>query len=224
MADIDPVVAWRDAFERVCGLVGDLDEQQLTRCVPACPDWTVRDLFSHMVGLGADVLAGNEPDDHHQEWTQAQVDSRRDRGAEELLVEWRSLTEDLQAWMREHGSRPLNDVVIHEHDLRGAVEVPGGRDAAGLVVVRERMAQRFASRTEALPAIALLGVGFRWASHGEPDDAPVALRADDFDLSRALMSRRSADQLRGWTVAGDVEPYLDAFAGLGPLPHEPLPE
>lgn len=31
-------------------------------------------------------------------------------------------------------------------------------------------------------------------------------------------------QLRAWTEAGDVTPYLDAFAGLGDLPEEPLPE
>lgn len=33
--------------------------------VPACPDWTAHDLFSHMVGLGADVLVGDQPDDHN---------------------------------------------------------------------------------------------------------------------------------------------------------------
>ena len=44
------------------------------------------------------------------------------------------------------------------------------------------------------------------------------------DLARALTSRRTADQLRSWTRRGDVAPYLDAFARLGPLPTAPLPE
>jgi hypothetical protein len=30
--------------------------------------------------------------------------------------------------------------------------------------------------------------------------------------------------LRSWTVRGDVEPYLDAFATLGPLPDRDLTE
>ena len=50
------------------------------------------------------------------------------------------------------------------------------------------------------------------------------LRAPDFDLARALVTRRSAAQLKGWTVRGDVRPYLDAFAMLGPLPSIDLAE
>ena len=44
------------------------------------------------------------------------------------------------------------------------------------------------------------------------------------DLARALVTRRSAAQLRAWTVRGDVAPYLDAFAMLGPLPAADLTE
>jgi len=67
---VDPVLAWRDAFDRVCALVERLDDAELDARVPACPDWTVRDLLAHMVGLGVDVLAGDEPDDHNSAWTQ----------------------------------------------------------------------------------------------------------------------------------------------------------
>lgn len=139
----DPVAAWSAAHERVCALVASLPAEQVEARVPACPDWKVRDLLSHVVGLGADVLAGDEPDDHHQTWTAAQVDARRDRSAAELIAEWRALAPDLVAWMREHGSRPLNDVVIHEQDLRSAVGRPGARDTDGFALVRDRMAERF---------------------------------------------------------------------------------
>ena len=56
------------------------------------------------------------------------------------------------------------------------------------------------------------------------EDAATVLRAPDFDLARALVTRRSAAQLRAWTVRGDVGPYLDAFAMLGPLPSNDLTE
>ena len=73
-----------------------------------------------------------------------------------------------------------------------------------------------------MPPIALVGEGWSWASgEGEP---AVEVRASDFELARALMARRSAAQLRAWTVRGDVEPYLDAFATLGPLPDRDLAE
>jgi hypothetical protein len=38
------------------------------------------------------------------------------------------------------------------------------------------------------------------------------------------MTRRTEDQLRQWSTAGAIDPYLPAFAGLGPLPEQPLPE
>ena len=59
-------------------------------------------------------------------------------------------------------------------------------------------------------------------SRGSAEEAEVVLRASDFDLARALVTRRSANQLRSWTVRGDVTPYLDAFAMLGPLPSADL--
>ena len=216
--------AWREAFERVCTLVERLDADALAATVPACPDWAVRDLLSHMVGLGADVLAGDEPDDHNSAWTQRQVEARRDRPAADLLAEWRGLADQLMAWMQAHGSRPLNDVVIHEQDLRGAVGVVGGRDSDGLRIVRDRMAVRFASALDDQPPIALVSGEWTWCSQGEVGDAVVVVEADAFDLARALTSRRTADQLRSWTRRGDVAPYLDAFATLGRLPTVPLPE
>ena len=177
-----------------------------------------------MVGLGADVLAGDEPDDHNSTWTQRQVETRRDRSAADLLAEWRDLADPLTVWMQEHGSRPLNDVVIHEQDLRGAVGAPGGRDSDGLRIVRDRMAGRFARALGDLPPVALVSPDWTWCSEGEPADAAVSVEAGAFDLTRALTSRRTAEQLRSWTRRGDVAPYLDAFATLGPLPTAPLPE
>ncbi|WP_447646233.1 hypothetical protein [Nocardioides zeae] len=50
------------------------------------------------------------------------------------------------------------------------------------------------------------------------------LRAPGYDLARALTARRTAEQLRSYVTAGDVTPFLDDFAGLGPLPTEALPE
>lgn len=221
---MDPVTEWSAAHARVSALVATLDGHRLATRVPACPDWTVHDLLAHMVGLGVDVLAGHEPDDHHVAWTQAHVDARTDRDAAALLEEWADVAARLPAWMREHGSRPLNDVVIHEQDLRGAVGVIGGRDSDGLRIVRDRMARRFASALGDLPPIALVSGAWTWCSQGEARDAVVVVEADGFDLARALTSRRTADQLRSWTRRGDVAPYLDAFATVGPLPTAALPE
>lgn len=221
---MDGIEEWSRAQERVIALVEELTDELLGRRVPACPDWTVRDLFSHMVGLGADVAAGDEPDDHNEEWTARQVERRRDDDVATLVAEWRAVTGPLRAWMLEHGARPLGDVIIHEQDLRGAVGVSGAKDAEGLAAIRDRFARRLAARLGEMPPIALIGEGWQWTSGGDPEDAHLVLRAPDFELARALVTRRSAGQLRSWTTRGDVGPYLDAFATLGPLPAADLTE
>lgn len=221
---MDGIEEWSRAQERVIALVEELTDELLGRRVPACPDWTVRDLFSHMVGLGADVAAGDEPDDHNEEWTARQVERRRDDDVATLVAEWRAVTGPLRAWMLEHGARPLGDVIIHEQDLRGAVGVSGAKDTEGLAAIRDRFARRLAARLGEMPPIALIGEGWQWTSGGDPEDAHLVLRAPDFELARALVTRRSAGQLRSWTTRGDVGPYLDAFATLGRLPAADLTE
>jgi uncharacterized protein (TIGR03083 family) len=221
---VDAVEEWGRAQQRVIDLVRHLPPERAAMTVPACPDWTVRDLLAHMVGLGVDVVAGDEPDDHNSTWTGKHVTERRDRDVAALVAEWEAVAEPLQAWMRAHNVRPLGDVIIHEQDLRGALAAPGAQDTPGLHAIRERFVGRLAGRVEDLPPIALVGDGWTWTSHGAADDAAVALRAPDFDLARALVTRRSAAQLRGWTVRGDVTPYLEAFAMLGPLPAADLTE
>ncbi len=219
---MDAAQEWTRAQQRVIELVEGLDMVASARRVPACPDWTVRDLLSHVIGLGVDVVAGDEPDDHNEAWTARQVESRRSHDVATLLAEWRDLTPAMQRYLQDVSPRPLNDLVIHEQDLRGALGVSGGRDTDGLAAVRERMLGRFAPRTAGLPVIVLDGGTWSWRSG--TDDAAVVVRAPAFDLDRALTARRSARQLRGWTVHGDIEPYLPAFATLGALPERDLSE
>lgn len=222
---MDGIAEWSRAQQRVIALVGGLAPERAATTVPACPDWTVRDLLSHMVGLGADVVAGNEPDDHNEEWTAQQVAARRDRDVDALVAEWEELAEPLRAWMAKHGTRPLGDVTIHEQDLRGALGEPGGQDTPAMAAMRERFVERLAARLDPdLPPIALVGREWSWCSAGEVADAAVEVRAPEFELARALVARRSAAQLRHWTTRGDVEPYLDAFATLGALPERDLRE
>lgn len=220
---VNDIDEWVAAQRRVITLTEGLTAEQAGAPVPACPEWTVRDLLSHMVGLDADVLAGDEPDDHNSGWTQAQVDARVGRDVAALLAEWRTHTEPLRDWMTHHGTRPLGDVIIHEQDLRGALGVPGAQDTPGMTAIRDRFVGRFAARLTDLPPIALVGTTWRWASD-DPSTAAVVVEASDFDLARALLTRRSARQLRQWTKRGDITPYLGAFSALGSLPERDLVE
>lgn len=215
---MDAIAEWRSAQSRVTALLTGVSAEEAERRVPACPDWTVRDLLSHMVGLDADVIAGDEPDDHNSTWTQRQVDERRDRSVTELLQEWQGLVEPLTDWMQRFTTRPLGDVVIHEQDLRGALGASGAHGTDGLRALRDRMVGRLGDNVAHLPPLALEGGTWQWCSSGSGQDAAVVLRASEFALTRAVMSRRSAAQLRSWVVRGDIEPYLSGFENLGPLP------
>jgi uncharacterized protein (TIGR03083 family) len=217
---MDPIAEWTAARQRVADVVTSTDRAELR--VPACPDWTVRQLLAHMVGLGTDVVAGDEPDDHNSAWTQRQVDERADATVADLLAEWDANADRIRGWMAENGARPLGDVIIHEQDLRGAVGVPGAQDTDGLHAIRDRMAAGFGQAVDGRPGIALVSPTWSWPA--DTGDAAVVLEASEFDLARALMSRRSEAQLRAWTVRGDVGPYLDAFAALGSLPENDLNE
>ncbi|MBV9793176.1 MAG: maleylpyruvate isomerase family mycothiol-dependent enzyme [Actinobacteria bacterium] len=221
---MDVITEWTDAQGRVIELVESLGDEETQRAVPATPDWTVTQLLAHMVGLSADVLAGDEPDDHNPSWTQRQVDSRAGRTPAELVAEWRTLTKGMQDYLRDNGPRPLNDIVIHEQDLRGAVGRPGGRDTSALAAVRDVMAERFATRVRQahLPPVELRSPA--WIFSTGDGDPGLELFAPDFDLIRALMTRRTAGQLRQWSLNGQIDQYLPVFAGLGPLPESPLPE
>ena len=157
-------------------------------------------------------------------WTALQVEKRRDRTVAELVGEWTEVAQPLREWMRANNTRPLGDVIIHEQDLRGALHVPGAQDTPGLRAIRDKFVPRFAARVSDLPPIALIGDDWSWCSSGSAEDAAVVVRAGDFDLSRTLLTRRSAAQLRAWTVRGDITPYLDGFALLGSLPEADLTE
>ncbi|MCD2194300.1 maleylpyruvate isomerase family mycothiol-dependent enzyme [Actinomycetospora endophytica] len=218
---MDEIEEWSRAQARVIALMAGATAEQVSTTVPACPDWTARDLFSHMVGLGSDVVAGDEPDDHNADWTAKQVRERADRSVDDLITEWQRTAEPLRAWMAEHGSRPLGDVIIHEQDLRGALGVPGGQDTDGLAAIRDRFAPRVGGRLPAGTTLGLVGDSWSWASDGgDPASADVVIAAPDFELARALLARRSAGRIRSWVRSGDVGPVLDAFATLGPLPTE----
>ena len=218
----DAAREWEAGRQRVTALIEAASPDQRRSAVPATPDWTVHELLSHMVGLGADVLADREDAGHSPAWTQAQVEARREHSTEDVLAEWAAFAPDLTTRVAEVDTRPLGDLIIHEQDLRGALGQPGARDTAGLTAIRDRMAARFADTLGDRAPLRFDSPDWSWASaDGEPG---VVLGADGFEAFRAFTSRRSADQLRSWVVSGDVEPYLEVFAGVGQLPERSLSE
>jgi uncharacterized protein (TIGR03083 family) len=233
--------AYEDGQRRVTALAADLDDAQLAAPVPACPDWTVRDLIAHLVGEAADTTVGDgffagaadawrDPRlaQEREQWTAAQVAARRDRNVHSLLREWDERGSQLVTMLRRGDgfamtapdwmlSSPAADLGVHLHDLREALGDPGDEATwvtrLALGVYREWLAQRLSA--VGLPALRLDDGSKPWvAGRGEP---VATLRAESFELFRAMSGRRTAAQIRELGWEGDPAPYLAVISPY-PLP------
>ncbi len=128
----DYAACYRDARTGLTALAGGLDETELTRPVPATPAWTVRDVVAHLVGIAADLLDGNLTGMGSDEWTAAQVDTRRDRPFADVLEEWDGraaiLEDQVAGWPPEFAAPLVGDLAVHDLDVRGAFGRTDGRD------------------------------------------------------------------------------------------------
>jgi hypothetical protein len=212
---------WSAAHRRVSELVLAEGEAALQARVPATPAWTARELLAHMAGVGHDAGTGQMPEEPDDEWTASHVEQREGLSLDAVLDAWASDRDRILAVVAEDPG-PLADLIIHEQDLRGALGAPGARDTAGLAAVRDIAAGQVAEAVSDRAPIRMQSPGWRWQSHdGEPG---LVLEASDFDLFRALTSRRTEAELAGYVAQGDLKPYLDAFGGMGPLPERSLGE
>ena len=244
MADL--AGAYADARQRFGELLAGLDAAALGAQVPACPAWTVRDVVAHVTGVAADAAGGtyfSGAADAWSDirlaaardvWTAGQVRSRRDRPVEALVAEWAGWAATLEpmlagtvpplpgspAWLL---SAPVADLAVHLHDVRGALRLPGDRDAPATGLGLRIYARWLGDRLDQAgrPALRLRVAGREWVEgSGQP---AAALAADAFELFRALSGRRSLGQVRALGWDGDPEPYLDLFAPY-PMPASRLVE
>ena len=196
MAAID---LWADGQRAMSALGRTLDADDGERPVPACPNWTVRQVFAHQAGVAADILAGRLDGVTTDPWTDRQVQEREGRSLAEILDEWDAdaprLLEALGPTGDDVDPRLVVDVWTHEQDVRGAVGQPGGRSgpAADFVVdrVHAHVEEQFA------------GAGLDPTGVDLGDGCSAAVRVEPFELVRAVVGRRSSEQVEAWhwTVA-----------------------
>jgi uncharacterized protein (TIGR03083 family) len=213
--------AYRELRERVTVLMAEVDDATMAAPSPATPEWTVHDVFAHMVGVTDDVVAGRLDGVATDEWTQKQVDTRRDATKWELLAEWSEKGPQFEDVMRgappEIAGQALFDAATHEHDLRYALGKPGARDSAAIAeawtwMVRMRMG------------------GVRFVTDEGDDviagaDAPAAtVRTSRFEILRACTGRRSASEVAAYEWEGEVQPEVMLGAPLFTLREQPLNE
>jgi uncharacterized protein (TIGR03083 family) len=224
-------VIYRQVRENVIGLLTARPDAA-GRWVPACPEWTVRDLVSHLVDICARVtgwLTGQAPEPRGAHAAHAAHAARGgDPGLAHLLTEWAEAGERLDRLIAEAAhprSRVLAmDTFTHELDLRYALELPPPAGHPGYPSMLGVVVGGFSGQVIArgLPPLRIELPGAHWTA-GQ-DEPPVAtMRAPGpHDLYRTLTGRRTHAQIKALSWSADPAPWQPAFA-WGPFSPPPRP-
>ncbi len=209
---MDTTTAYAETRQRICALARDLPPTDAARTVPACPAWSVQQLVAHVVGVSADILAGNLTDAGSDPWTEAQVTARAGRTLAELADEWDVTGPQVDAAMA-GGALPAQavfDQVTHEHDLRSTVGRPGAQAhpavSFGMDFLRD--AWPFVVGSTDVAALRIVAGDHELVTGDAPE---VTLDLTPFEALRALTGRRSEAQLRAYDWGTDPTPWLPAF-------------
>jgi uncharacterized protein (TIGR03083 family) len=226
------VTAFGEAYaatrRRILDLGGGLDADELSRRVPACPDWTVRDVLAHLTGIAVDATKGELEGVGSPEWTQRQVDERAHLTLDELLAQWdeagKQIDGALEYFPKAAASLFVGDTVTHEHDIRHPLGRVGARDADAIGLSVDGYHRWFGRRLKDrdMPAVRLRAEGREWVA-GAGDPALEVEAPTTFDLLRGLTGRRTRGEIAAFDWTGDPEPYLDLFSNYG-MPAAPLGE
>ena len=199
--------------ERISEITANLDPDDLTRKVPACPEWTITDLVAHLVGVAEDFADGNFDKAGSDAWTKAQIARRSKLAMPALIDDWDAVSRQLDPSLDEvrlgAAAMLIGDAVTHEHDLRGALNLPGARDSDAMWIALDRNVRRFGKRIKdaELPSVAVSCEDRKWqAGVLEPS---VELRGERFELLRALTGRRTVQEITSLAWTGDAKPYIE---------------
>ncbi|MEU4192486.1 maleylpyruvate isomerase N-terminal domain-containing protein [Kribbella sp. NPDC026611] len=209
---------YRDSRERMTAAVRSLGEADLDKQVPACPQWSVQDLVSHLTGVAADFVAGNLAGAPRPPWTAVQVQTRRNLSIDEVLDEWSTtgpaLEQVIVGGTTSHPlvCNPYVDASVHEADLHGAIQSGRPTREAWLATL-----DWFLDEPGQLTVITPDG------TYQAGSDGPTAVaHTSSYELFRALFGRRSASQVLEWDW--DTPSNAAAWSmSLARLPQTPGP-
>jgi uncharacterized protein (TIGR03083 family) len=215
-------VAYHRTRERVTALI-QAHPDAVRRPVPACPDWTVGRLLTHLV----ENCRFAETNTATPELSDRPL-ALEELGTADLLAEWaRSAAVVEQAVARlpgpVAGSLLLMDAFTHEFDARTALDLPLPRDHPGFPGALEAALTGFAGAVlwRGLPTLRIETEDFsRTIGKGQPE---AVLRGGRVEVYRSLVGRRTHYQIAALDWSADPRPWLPAFA-WGPFtpPGEPV--
>lgn len=201
--------AYFELYDRVSQLVSGLPEIAALSIVPHCPQWTVKDVLSHMIGVPEDILSGTMEGVTTDAWTKRQVDRHTPHNFKELLEIWEEAMNTFRHLLPKIPQPTISQFVFdqatHEHDIRHALSSPGARESTAITVA-EGFLREYLSRNP------------------DPEISSLArFPLTGFEFVRSLSGRRSLKQI---TAIGLPANAVEAFISTSPfvLPTETVEE
>jgi len=209
-------------------LAAGLSAEQAATTVPACPAWTVRDTYAHVVGICAEVVERTLTGQATDQDTARQVEDRTGLGFAELCAEWDEAgprAEELLAGPKGYRYHLMvQDLWNHEQDVLGALGLPQARTDETTGKICELLVEMYArgwAKYELTPAIRLRTPSVeRVIGVGEP---AATLDTTEFDLIRILIGRRTPEEMRAADWTGDPSAVLERLHFF-PAPEQSLAE
>ena len=191
--------SYRNTRTRVRDLASTLSVEQLQAPVPATPRWTVRELLAHLVGGAADAVSGRLDGVTSEPWTARHVGERQHHSVSELLAEWARVGPAAESALISGqilGPNLAADAICHEADLREALGLARIEREHWQPFLEVMMLHLQSQLQEATAVLIRDEHGQQWkCGPGEPTSE---VRADGYELLRAMFSRRSRRQIAGW--------------------------
>jgi uncharacterized protein (TIGR03083 family) len=201
---------YRATRERLGPFVLGLTETQLATPVPCLPGWTVRDTMGHVVGIVDDGVAGRIkgiPDDTQ---TAAQVERMRGYGIGELVEMWNTYAPFLEDAVSKSGMAPAaGDIVTHEHDIRGALSMPGARDSETVGWFADRLMTGAGARLDQEGRGGFMVLHDAGSTVVGSIPSELTLTTSRFEIFRAFIGRRSRSQLLHMNWSGPADAIVD---------------
>jgi uncharacterized protein (TIGR03083 family) len=196
------VAAYRGVHERVTDLVRSASPAALDAIAPATPEWRVRDVFAHIVGVASDVANGNLEGVATDAWTAVQVDARRDLPVDALIAEWTGTVPQIESILMaiptSVSAQLIADAVTHEHDLRHALGRAGARDSDALTIGVTWVVSMLGGVYDGAgdPALRIESESIAMTAGAGPVGATV--RTTTFELGRAIVGRRTIPEVAAY--------------------------
>lgn len=193
--------------------------------VPACPEWSVKDVVAHLTGLNGDLLAGLPLQSiGSDEATSRQVGDRQHLTIDEVVDEWLAVSGAIDDYFSSDPNSAaalLADMVVHAYDIQEVLGQHTTVAARAIPTSAQRYANRLQHRLANDMHIALaveFGDGPTCSAPEVDAGRPVTLRTSSFAFVRGVTGRLRRTEVEEFEWSVDPTEMLDRAWNLyGPF-------